>query len=234
MSARVAAPERFGDQPATAEDYAEQYHQLDVNGLAHDVAEAIPGRLRQYNPHLGTFPVSIFLARLSGWTWAERYIVRHILEAMGGLEVVGMGGVCRDTTDQIAKQLEMGHNTIRKTLTKAYGQGLLAKRSGTIRNNPAAPPERRRTFVAGKAHGPRVIHPGRVLVAAHEHWVVGPSEGLLVGPSQGLHQRGREIPTECVLISGRVESEHRPSRVVESDPRARAHARPTTRQETDQ
>ena len=160
-------------QQASATDYAEQYAQLDIVGLAHDVSDVMPRRCRTYNPTFSTAGVSAALARLDGWTWGHRYIVRHVLDLMGGLSVEGLDDAagqplpaCYDTANQISEQLvNMSPGTVRNALSKACRQGILTTASGALRYVGAC-----RKFYPGKVRGPRVIHPGPVLCLMLDEW----------------------------------------------------------------
>ena len=132
---------------ATTADYAEQYAQLDIEGLAHDLSDVMPRRCRTYNPTFGTAGVSAALARLAGWTWGHRYAVRHILELMGGLSVEGLDDAngqplpaCYDTATQIGSQLAMSAGTVDNALSRACAQGILDRRSGVLRYVRSCPP----------------------------------------------------------------------------------------------
>ena len=162
----------MSDSPvALVEDYAIQLS-LDRLGLAHDVALELPRRVRTYNPTYGTAGVSSALARLAGWTWGHRYVVRHVLDLMGGLCIEGLldaSGrplpVCRDTANQIAAQLALSPGTVDNALSRACCEGILGRRSGTIRMFGAT-----RLFQPGRARGPRVIYPGPVLCDLLDAW----------------------------------------------------------------
>ena len=199
-------------EQATAEDYAEHYQQqrLDVAGLAKDVAGQIPKRVRTYSPVYGTAGVSAALAQLSGWSWCHRYIVRHIIEVAGGLKIEGLTDAdgnplpaCRDTANQIAKQLEVSAGTVDNALSKAVAEGVLARRSGSVRVVGKG-----RKFYPGKGRGPRVVYPGRVLCELVGRWGVSPDSETQVSPDSETPERvAPEISTEYVLKDGRVEGE---------------------------
>ena len=159
---------------ASLDDYEACYVQgaLDAEGLAEDVQLVLPRRVRQYNPTYSTLGVSAALARLDGWGWGARYIVLHILTAMGGLAVEGLNDAkgrplpaSRDTANQIAWQLGTAVSTVRNTLSRACAEGILATTSGTVEARGAG-----RVFCPGRKRGPRIVHPGPVLVALLDAW----------------------------------------------------------------
>ena len=212
----------FEPEQATALDYAEQYEQLDVWGLAHDVAEAMPKRCRTYSPTFGTAGVSAALARMSGWSWGHRYVVRHVLELMGSYTVDGLNDaqdrplpVCRDTANQIAAQLGMSPGTIDNALSKACAQGILGRTPGAVRVVGAG-----RKFYPGRPRGPRVIWPGAVLCLLLDEWpeaTPAPARAREshhmvrpVSPYGETPEREERFLSVQTLAAGRVEGEGEP------------------------
>ncbi|MCY3643719.1 MAG: hypothetical protein OXG41_09065 [Acidimicrobiaceae bacterium] len=172
-----------GASVATAADYAEHYHQLDVYGLAHEIREAHPKRCRQYNPASG-LALSSFLSQLADVSDADYKIIRHTLDAMGGRIIDGLGLVgCNDTADQIGDQIAKSAAHVRNVLARACRTGLLEAHPGTVRWLASGA----RRFTPGRVRGPRVLTPGRVLIEAFSVWGVQPPSCTSATPQ--LHSR---------------------------------------------